>query len=111
MKPVFAEAIEHCKTLKAEARAEEELALKDSVEKPVKVNEAVSIAPTMKIEETKEEPVTELSEPKKAQLLKEAVLARDQLRAVMDEVEAHLKVLQPSDKVEIVGGEVVVHPA
>ena len=100
-------AIQRCTDLVEEARVEEEKAAADAKTKDVSLKQVMNtllpVAPT-EIEEFKEE----LSEAKKEQLLKEAIIARDQLRAVMDEVEAHLKVLQPSDKVEIVRGEVVV---
>jgi len=84
--------IAHCEALKVEAAAEEEKARAGTVTKPATAEQRESICPVAEFKEP------ELSEWKKEQLIAEAILARDQLRATLEEMEAHLVALQPSDE-------------
>ena len=109
LREVFAETIELCRGLLVESKEEEAKAQSATTTKFI--TEAPPEICPCAAKDCVEEYEEDLSQWKKDQLLKEAIIARDQLKAVMDEVEAHLKVLQPTDKVEIKGGNVIVHSA
>jgi uncharacterized protein (UPF0179 family) len=85
-------AVVHCEALKVEAAAEEEKARAGTLTKVATAEQRESICPIADFKEP------ELSEWKKEQLIAEALLARDQLRATLEEMEAHLVALQPSDE-------------
>jgi hypothetical protein len=92
LKKDLKEAVVHCEALKAEAAAEEEKARAGAQTKVATAEQRESICPIAEFKEP------ELSDWKKEQLISEALLARDQLRAALEEMEAHLVALQPSDE-------------
>jgi len=97
LKRDFRAALAHCEKLKEEAVVEEDAAMKGSLQKAVL--DTSSIMPVPVVESKEEEPpAVDLSEWKQQQLIVEAIAARDQLRATLEEVEIHLKALQPTDK-------------
>lgn len=103
-------SVERCKELLIEAEAEQKYSMEHSVEKTIKQEDYPELCPCAS-KECEKEYDTDLSEYRKAQLLKEAEVARDNLKEVLAEVERHLDTLKPGDKVEIEKGNVVITQA
>ena len=109
VKASFKDSIAKCEALLVESAEEEEAAHKATKTTEVRREDVRDdVCPPLKRESKEEDYEAEISTWKKEKLLEEAVKARDSLKMVMEEVEAHLKALLPSDKVEIIAGKPVI---
>ena len=112
------QAVRRCEELLKEAEQEQTYTMKNSVQTEISQEDLPRVLGKTKPDpcpckskECEEDYENDLSEYRKAQLLQEAENARDSLRSVLKEVERHLEALKPGDKVDIVGGNVVITPA
>jgi hypothetical protein len=99
MRESFVASVTHIKALQEVLKAEEKAAFDNAREKIIREDQVTPEMCPCKSKECMEDYAIELSEAKKKQLIKEALIAKRQLEESLSELNSQLSVLQPVNEV------------